>query len=90
MSSDDYSMYERRKPTDEEVKQMEEELLDKTSDYRTFSARRNGREEAAYIELAKAMANGEKAAYGVHLNREQRRKLKKAEKKLGDKLWSNS
>lgn len=57
------------------------------SSYRIMNARRNGRVDSAYEELAKEMAQGGPAAKGVFLNREQRRKLKRAEKKLGERIW---
>lgn len=57
------------------------------NDYRHMNAQRNGRVDSAYEELAKEMAQGGPAAKGIFLNREQRRKLKKAEKKLGNKIW---
>lgn len=57
------------------------------SDYKLMNARRNGRVDSAYEELAKEMAQGGPAAKGIFLNREQRRKLKKAENRLGPRIW---
>lgn len=56
-------------------------------EYKLMNQRRKGRVSSAFEELAKEIAQGGPAAKGIFLNRAEKRQLKKAEKRLGERIW---